>query len=217
MTNRPATDRETFSAADEFIWDVSGHTEVHHYITAPVLRLLRSHGATEVLDLGCGNGAFTAQLAREGYRMTGLDFSESGITLAKKNYPEAEFAQHDAQDPLPAGHTGKYDAVVSIEVIEHLLLPRKLVENAVTALKPGGLFILSTPYHGYWKNLFLALTNKFDNHWHPLRDYGHIKFFSRKTITELFKIYSFRNISFETVGRIRPLARSMIISGVKGE
>ena len=91
------------------------------------------------------------------------------------------------------------------------------MENALIALKPGGLLILTTPYHGYWKNLVLAITNSFDNHWHPLRDYGHIKFFSKSTMLSLFGEYALQNIQFQTVGRIPALARSMIVSAVKSQ
>ena len=168
-----------------------------------------------MLDLGCGNGSFTAFLAASGFTVTGLDHSSTGIEIAARKHPHAEFAQHDLTQPLPAAYHGKYDAVVSVEVIEHLLLPRRLMENALKALKPGGLLILTTPYHGYWKNLALALTGKFDAHWHPLRDYGHVKFFSKSTILALFREFALQDIRFQTVGRIPVFARSMIISGIK--
>lgn len=215
MTEKPKTDRVSASAADEFIWDTSGHTEVHEYIRAPILKLLRGHNANTVLDLGCGNGSFSALLSREGFDVTGVDHSLSGIEIARQQSDGLTFRQHDILEPLEGEFHQRFDAVVSIEVIEHLLLPRKLMENALAALKPGGLFILTTPYHGYWKNLALAITGKFDDHWHPLRDYGHIKFFSRATITELFSEYDLQGIHFQTVGRIPALARSMIISGTK--
>jgi 2-polyprenyl-6-hydroxyphenyl methylase/3-demethylubiquinone-9 3-methyltransferase len=123
------------------------------------------------------------------------------------------FFLHDLATGLPQEHVAKYDAVISVEVIEHLFLPRTLMSTAASALKPGGIFVLTTPFHGYWKNLALALSNKFDEHWHPLRDHGHIKFFSENTITALFNEYNFQNIQFRSAGRIPILACSMIISG----
>lgn len=215
MTAKPKTDRETSSAADEFVWDTDEHTEIHRYIAKPITERLREHGAREVLDLGCGNGSFSALVASAGFKVTGLDHSSSGVEIARKQHPEADFAQHDVTQPLPAAYAGKYDAVVSTEVIEHLLLPRRLMDNATMALKPGGLLVVTAPYHGYWKNLALALTNKFDDHWHPLRDYGHIKFFSKATMLALFHEYGLKDIRFQTVGRIPALARSMILSALK--
>jgi len=215
MTEKPKTDRVSASAADEFIWDTAGHTEVHKFIRAPILSLLRSHNASKVLDLGCGNGSFSGLLSSEGFDVTGIDHSLSGIEIAQEKLKGLSFRQHDILEPLSDSYRSQFDAVVSVEVIEHLLLPRKLMENALMALRPGGLFVLTTPYHGYWKNLALALTGKFDDHWHPLRDYGHIKFFSKRTIMELFQEFRLENIEFATVGRIPVFARSMIISGTK--
>jgi 2-polyprenyl-6-hydroxyphenyl methylase/3-demethylubiquinone-9 3-methyltransferase len=76
---------------------------------------------------------------------------------------------------------------------------------------------MSTPYHGYWKNLALALTNKFDAHWHPLRDFGHVKFFSRATLSQLASEAGFSVTDFLRVGRIPVLACSMILVALKPE
>lgn len=215
MTEKPKTDRVSSSAADEFIWDTIGHTEVHKFIRTPILSLLRAHNVSSVLDLGCGNGAFSGLLGSEGFMVTGVDHSLSGIQIAQQTLEGISFQQHDIIEPLDESLRNQFDAVVSIEVIEHLLLPRKLVKNAISALKPGGLLILTTPYHGYLKNLALALSGKFDDHWHPLRDYGHIKFFSHSTIQELISEFGMYDIKFQTVGRIPIFARSMIISATK--
>ncbi len=74
----------------------------------------------------------------------------------------------------------------------------------------GGVAIISTPYHGYWKNLALAVTGKMDYHFTPLWTHGHIKFWSRDTLGRLLREAGFENISFRRVGRIHPLAKSMI-------
>lgn len=209
------TDRELSIDAKEFVWDNADESEAHEFLVGPILRLLASAKARSVLDLGCGNGSFTMKIASQNYDITGCDFSQSGIELAQRQFPEVKFFQQDVSQDLSPEHAGKYDAVISTEVIEHLLLPRKLMENARNALKPRGILILSTPYHGYLKNLALALTDNFDKHWHPLRDYGHIKFFSRATLMQMFKEHKFEQIHFETVGRIPVFARSMIVSGIK--
>ena len=209
------TDRELSIVSDEFVWDGSNESEAHQYLAKPIIDILSFSSAKTVLDLGCGNGALSYYVNNEGFDVAGCDFSETGVALAKKQYPNMRFFQQDITNELPDEHVGKYDAVISAEVVEHLLLPRKLMLNANAALKPGGVFVLTTPYHGYWKNLALALSNKFDEHWHPLRDFGHIKFFSRNTITALFEEFEFQNIQFKRVGRIPILACSMVISGTK--
>ena len=212
MVTRAHTDEAKSIAATEFEWDESGNTESHRYLLPTTFQWLASKGARSVLDLGCGNGSVTALLAAKGYAVQGCDASASGLAIARKAAPGVNFFQHDLANPLPAEHTGHYDAVVSLEVIEHLLLPRILLNSAWQALRPGGLFILSTPYHGYLKNLALALTNKFDDHWHPLRDFGHIKFFSQRTLHALLKECGFRVYKSRRVGRIPPFACSLLVA-----
>ena len=69
---------------------------------------------------------------------------------------------------------------------------------------------MSTPYHGYFKNLTLAITGKMDQHFTALWDHGHIKFWSMPTLTTLLQDAGFQNIRFNRVGRIPALAKSMI-------
>jgi len=215
MREAPLTDQQLSLAATEFVWDVDGNTASHDLLLKPVLQALASHQPRRVLDLGCGNGALTGVLSRHGYQMDGCDGSNSGLEIARRTNPTLQFWQQDFSQPLPVANTGIYDAVVSTEVIEHLLLPRSLLTAALGALRPGGVLVLTTPYHGYWKNLALALTDQFDKHWHPLRDFGHIKFFSRATLTALLRETGYLDIRYATAGRIPALAKSMIISGTK--
>jgi 2-polyprenyl-6-hydroxyphenyl methylase/3-demethylubiquinone-9 3-methyltransferase len=77
-------------------------------------------------------------------------------------------------------------------------------------VKPGGIAVVSTPYHGYLKNVALAALGKMDDHFMPLKDHGHIKFWSRNTLNTLLLDAGFRSIRFEYVGRIPALAKSMI-------
>jgi 2-polyprenyl-3-methyl-5-hydroxy-6-metoxy-1,4-benzoquinol methylase len=213
MRETTRTDALASIQSTEYCWDIDGHVESHDYLLAPVLTLLRKYGARRVLDLGCGNGSFSARLASHGFEVTGVDFSASGIERARANFPSLHFAQHDLQQPLDASYSHRFDAVVSTEVIEHLLLPRMVMQNATHALAAGGHLIVTTPFHGYAKNLLLALTNSFDGHWHPLRDYGHIKFFSRATLTQLFIESGFSDLRFSTAGRMPPLGKSMVVAG----
>jgi 2-polyprenyl-6-hydroxyphenyl methylase/3-demethylubiquinone-9 3-methyltransferase len=207
------TDSALSLNAGEFLWNGPAPTPAHDYLFPTIRAWLKQAGANTVLDLGCGNGALTAALQREGFSMTGMDASESGIAVASRSFPEIPFAHSNLAAPLPTESRQSFDAVIAVEVIEHLLLPRQLFQRAKEALRPGGVFIVTTPYHGFLKNLAIALTNKFDDHWHPLRDYGHVKFFSRATLEQLFNEQAFGTERFARVGRISALAKSMIMQG----
>jgi 2-polyprenyl-6-hydroxyphenyl methylase/3-demethylubiquinone-9 3-methyltransferase len=107
---------------------------------------------------------------------------------------------------------GLFDAVVALEVVEHLYDPRAFAGRVHECLRPGGTFILSTPYHGYMKNLLIALCGKFDAHVSPLWDGGHIKFRSRKTLTALLEEAGFRPAAFVGAGQLPYLWKSMILT-----
>lgn len=182
------------------------------------LNLLLSHLKAggrihRVLDAGCGDGNFTASLAAAGFEMHGIDLSKGGITRAKELYPQIQFTEGSVYDAF-AGLCGVpfFDAIVSVEVIEHLYSPRKFVQRAHAALRPGGLLIVTTPYWGYAKNLILALTNRIDRALTALWDGGHIKHWSRKTLQQLLEEQGFEFVAFHGAGRRIPfLWKGMIM------
>jgi len=212
---RAKTDAELSLAAEEFLWEQPGLTEAHQWIFPRLIRWLEAEHVRNVLDLGCGNGAFTGALAEAGYDVVGVDMSESGIAVARRACPTVRLIQSDLDTPFPRELLNSFDAVLAVEVVEHLLLPRQVFQRAREALRPGGAFFVTTPYHSYWKNLALALAGKFDEHWHPLRDHGHVKFFSLQTLSQLFREQGFEVKQSARVGRVPPLACSMIMHGRK--
>jgi len=162
-----------------------------------------------LFDLGCGNGSVGALLSRDGWSVTGVDPSSEGIAEARKAYPHLRFEQGSAYDDLAAKY-GQFPVVTSLEVVEHVYAPKDYARTLFELVEPGGTAIVSTPYHGYLKNLTLAITGKMDQHFTALWDHGHIKFWSMPTLTTLMQDAGFQNIRFHRVGRIPALAKSMI-------
>lgn len=74
---------------------------------------------------------------------------------------------------------------------------------------------MTTPYHGYLKNLAISLAGAWDRHLDPFWDGGHIKQFSRKTITRLLQEGGFELRRFGGVGRMPGLWKSMIVLAQK--
>lgn len=184
------------------------------YLTPALLQLVQRVGARRVLDAGCGNGALAETLAQAGYEVTAVDGDEEAIALARERTSAVRFAEADfARPPEAQGlmDEGPYDLVVSTEVIEHLYSPHQLVEFAFAALRPGGTFAISTPYHGYLKNLALSLAGGWDKHFTALWNGGHIKFWSRRTLTALLEQGGFRVVGFQGAGRLPLLWKSMIL------
>jgi 2-polyprenyl-3-methyl-5-hydroxy-6-metoxy-1,4-benzoquinol methylase len=165
--------------------------------------------ARRAFDLGCGSGATANMLSQRGFDVVGVDPSGRGIALARNAYPSIRFEVGSAYDDL-AGLYGTFPLVVSLEVIEHCFDPRRFARTLYSLVEPGGIAVVSTPYHGYWKNLALALAGKWDSHLTALWDGGHIKFFSVRTLRTLLQEAGFQDNDFVRVGRIPVFAKSMI-------
>lgn len=169
-----------------------------------------------VLDVGCGNGFAAGQFLARGCEVVGIDLSESGIALARKTYPTGRFEVMPADEFILANLRCKpFDLLISTEVVEHLYAPRPYAAGCFQALRPEGRFICSTPYHGFMKNLVLAMLNKWDAHASPLWDGGHIKLWSRKTLSTLLAETGFVNLQFRGAGRLPGLWMTMVMSGDK--
>jgi 2-polyprenyl-6-hydroxyphenyl methylase/3-demethylubiquinone-9 3-methyltransferase len=201
------------SRAHYWEWTSSEDGDNYGYLVPGVLRALRHLGGRRLLDIGCGNGALTARVAALGYEVTGIDAEVSGLEQARAAHPGVEFLRHDISCPLPEHLMGRFDVVLSAEVIEHLFLPRELFARAREALGDRGQIVVTTPYHGYLKNLAIALAGKYDRHWVPLSDFGHIKFFSEATLAELARQCGFEPVRWSRLGRLPPLAASMVMTG----
>jgi len=167
-----------------------------------------------VLDAGCGDGNFTADIAALGHRCHGIDLSSGGIARARERYAGIEFAVSSLNDDLRAAFPGvtEFDAIYSVEVIEHLYSPVTFARRAMEALRPGGLLIITTPYWGYAKNLLLAITGRIDRALTALWEGGHIKHWSRATLTRLLTGAGFEFVAFHGRGRPIPfLWKNMVL------
>lgn len=208
---------QTVSRQYEYAYIDSDSSHHHNYLISPLLELLSERQSPNqqkrrVLDLGCGNGSLTHLIAKQGYEVVGVEDSEQGVAIARQSFPNCHFIQASVYD-LPYAELGNsFDIVLSAEVIEHLLYPRELVRAAKQCLKPNGRLILTTPYHGYFKNLVLALSGKMDTHFNPLWDGGHVKFFSVSTLTQLLETENYTDLKFKFSGRTPFLWKSMLCS-----
>jgi 2-polyprenyl-3-methyl-5-hydroxy-6-metoxy-1,4-benzoquinol methylase len=167
-----------------------------------------------VLDVGCGNGFTCGEFLKRGCQVVGIDLSREGIEIARGAHPNGRFEVLPADDRLLVNlREEPFDLVVSTEVVEHLYAPRAYARGCFHALKPGGRFLCTTPYHGYLKNLALSLAGKWDTHADPLWDGGHIKLWSRRTLAALLRETGFENLQFRGVGRLPFLWMTMLMSG----
>jgi 2-polyprenyl-6-hydroxyphenyl methylase/3-demethylubiquinone-9 3-methyltransferase len=205
--------------ASTYPYLTSAGTAAHEYLLPTVITLAReaiaSRREASVFDLGCGNGAAGARVAAAlGVKVVGVDLSQDGIRVARNAHPHLAFDVRSVYDDL-ATEYGRFPVVISLEVVEHLYSPRKYSQRLFELLEPKGTVIVSTPYHGYAKNLALAITGKMDAHFSALWDNGHIKFWSERTLRLLLEETGFVDIRFHRVGRVKALAKSMIATATR--
>ena len=200
----------------EYIYHDYEHSDPPHQSLR--LDLILGHLRSErrvvrVLDAGCGDGNFTASVTEAGFQMYGIDLSAGGIAMARKQYANIRFIEGSVYDDFRRlCEVDGFDAIIAVEVIEHLYSPRRFVARAYEALTPGGIFIVTTPYWGYLKNLSLAFTNRMDRSLTALWEGGHIKHWSYKTLRILLESSGFKYVAFHGAGRRIPYCwRGMVM------
>lgn len=202
---------------EDYGWASSQGPQSCGYITPSIISLLKGLNVKRILDIGSGNGHLCSAIASEDYDAVGVEYDKIGVGIASKMYPQIIFLNYGVQDDpdLLVQQVGTFDVVVSTEVIEHLFSPHLLPSYAYKCLNSGGYLILTTPYHGYLKNLLLSLFDKWDKHHTALWHGGHIKFWSRATLTQLLSQNGFKVKAFSGVGRVSYLWKSMVIVAQK--
>jgi SAM-dependent methyltransferase len=164
-------------------------------------------GGSRVLDVGCGRGEFCEFFRQQGFHAVGSDISETAIRHASEAYPGITFHAGPIEG-LVAAYDESFDVVFSSEVIEHLFDVPGYLLTINRLLKPGGLFILTTPYHGFAKNVLIDLFG-FAKHYDPFGQ--HIRFFDRVGMRRCLHTFGFVSIRWAGYGRPWPLWKSMFV------
>ena len=193
----------------KFGWKSAEAELAHAYLLPAILDFLPKKQGLRILDAGCGNGFIAGKLAELGHNVVAFDLSYDGIAIARRTYPHIQFEVLSVYDDLFV-IAKEMDLVISSEVIEHLFYPQRYLRNLYSVIQPSGWIILTTPYHGYLKNLTLSVLNLWDKHHTVDWEGGHIKFFSQKTLTKMLLDTGFANLTFSNAGRGRWFWKSMV-------
>jgi SAM-dependent methyltransferase len=131
------------------------------------------------LDIGCGVGQMTELVykTRKNVEVWGVDISDAVIASNSAKTPKIIYKQGYVGD-LKDIPTNYFDSVFSGEVLEHLTIPKNLFLDAYRALKPGGKFILTTPYD------------------HTIESEEHLWYFTPDDIEDLYRNNGFDPIEF---------------------
>jgi 2-polyprenyl-3-methyl-5-hydroxy-6-metoxy-1,4-benzoquinol methylase len=195
----------------EYAYHAATQGWAHGYLLDPLLKQIDRIRPARVFEIGAGNGFVASRIAAMGIEVVAIEPSHSGVEIARQNFPAIHMHVGSAYDDL-ASEYGKFPVVISLEVVEHLLEPRQFAKTVFDLLEPGGCALISTPYHGYLKNVALAVSGKMDAHFTALWDGGHIKFWSIRTLSALLSEAGLVVEKVVRVGRVPALAKSMLVT-----
>lgn len=179
--------------------------------------LLKKHLASlpkgaRIIDVGCGRGEFCEFFRQMGLAAEGIDLSENVIRYARQKHPEITFHQGEVQTLLPA-NAKLFDAAFTSEVIEHLFDVEGYLKCVNQLLKPGGTLVVTTPYHGWLKNMVVDTFN-YTKHYDPVGQ--HIRFFNKKGLEMVLRNSGFEPLVWTGYGRPWPMWKSFFVVARKG-
>lgn len=162
-----------------------------------------------VLDLGCGEGAFSVALARAGAQVVAVDVAEEPLRRARARHPELDLRLIDGEAGWGLADAS-FDLVWAGEVIEHVADTAAWLSELRRVLRSGGRLLLSTPSLGRPQLLAAALSRRaFAERFDPRAD--HLRFYSRATLAALIADFGFEQVVVRGAGG--PLgARSLLLA-----
>ena len=150
-----------FTAMAEAWWDPNGKFRPLHQLNPARLRFIRDRVCAHLgrdplaarpleglrfLDVGCGGGLLCEPLTRLGARLTGIDAAEKNIRIARHHAADAgleiDYRHATAEDLADAGE--RFDAVLNMEVVEHVAEPGAFLETCAALVAPGGATVVAT-------------------------------------------------------------------------
>jgi ubiquinone/menaquinone biosynthesis C-methylase UbiE len=173
-------------------------------------RFLRSgvKPGDRALDLGCGEGDLTAELAAAGGRPIGAEVADAAVTRARARHPELEFERVPIDGPLPFDDQ-RFDLVWSSEVIEHVADTARWLSEVRRVLAPSGRLLLTTPSHGRLR-LAVGGIERFSE---PVGEHLHL--YSKPSLRQLLTDFGFDPVVVRAAGGPRLLRRLLLATAVR--
>jgi 2-polyprenyl-3-methyl-5-hydroxy-6-metoxy-1,4-benzoquinol methylase len=180
-------------AYHEAVWQAlpAGLAPEHFELRAGFL-LEHVREGQRVLDLGSGDGRFSAELVRAGAQVTAADVAQEPLRRARSRLPDlpTTLIEETGAWPLP---DGGFDVVWAGEVIEHVAETAAWLSEVRRVLRSGGLLLVSTPAYTRRRLLRLALSKRaFAERMDPLGE--HLRFYSRATLSRLLREFRFEDV-----------------------
>lgn len=144
------------------------------------------------LDLGCGDGTYSAALKKMGYKVVGMDSSAEALHLARQRGISNCVLASATHLPV---RSNIFDRILLMDVLEHLLEPMKTLSEIYRTLRPHGLVVLQTPNKRSVITIFL-------------KDPTHLRIYTEEEVRQLLRSAHFKKIHITLtsfLSRIYPL------------
>lgn len=146
----------------------------------------------KILDIGCATGLLLDEAKKQGWQAYGIELSRWAVNFAREKFNLDIYEGLLAEAKFPYNY---FDAVVMIDVIEHLPNPKKTLEEIRRILKPDGMLCISTPDIDSFLSRLLAAR------WWGIQ-HSHLYYFSKKTLTNLLDATGFNVIKYTSHSRV---------------
>ena len=139
-----------FDALASRWWDINGEMKPLHEINPLRMQFIEQNikvFGLNVLDIGCGGGILSESLALRGAKVTAIDMAEASIQVAKLHQQASDLSidyQVTTAEDFAKNHSGQFDVVTCLELLEHVPDPLSVIQACATLLKPKGKLFLST-------------------------------------------------------------------------
>jgi ubiquinone/menaquinone biosynthesis C-methylase UbiE len=194
------------AAMQEETWRVRPEGPATPYAWAWRRDFLLGHVAPgdDVLDLGCGEGAFAAALAEAGARPIGVDVAPAALERAHARHPDLDLRLAAPGEPLPLGD-GIVDVVWASEVLAFVPDTARVLSEVRRVLRPDGRLLVTTPNHGRVRALVRGLSADLD----PLGPA--LRFYTRGSLRDVLEAFGFDRVSVRSAGG-PPLLRESLVA-----
>jgi len=182
----------------------------YYFHSRPELRVLVPVDAQRILDVGCGAGELGRLLKAErpGVTVAGIELERTVAAVASAVLDRVICG--DAEDIEIPFQPGDFDCVIFADVLEHMRNPVDTIRRYTSLLRPGGSVVASVPNIAHLSVILNLLRHRWFYSERGLLDKGHVRFFTRSSVLELFESLGFRKITLEREYRLtdRPAEHS---------
>src|SRR5512133_1617630 len=150
FTNVDNREIDKFDRVSDIWWDPKGEMGTLQTINPLRTKFIMEPltvPSPKILDVGCGGGILSEALAKAGAQVTGIDMAQAALDVAKRHAEgqglKVEYRYENVEE-YARQNAGTFDAVVCMEMLEHVPEPQKIVAACAQVLKPGGHAFFST-------------------------------------------------------------------------